>query len=139
MNVYLSALLVALVLTSADQSLRDTARAHGGVATNSIDYFEPVTSVNTLMTKADYVVHARVLQSRAVLIFNDMLVATEYTIMPLEVLKQGPTLSVASRPGMPPNAAVVRRVGGTMVEGQYRYSTTNGSVPEEEAPKIGDE
>jgi hypothetical protein len=26
-----------------------------------------------------------------------------------------------------------------MTEGQYRYSTTNSSIPEEEAPKVGDE
>lgn len=26
-----------------------------------------------------------------------------------------------------------------MTDGPYRYSTTNASIPEEEAPKVGDE
>jgi hypothetical protein len=133
------ALLVALVLAPVEQSLRETAREHGGAASNSINYFTPLTPVSTLMAQSDFVVHATVLNSKTLLIQNDMLVATDYTIVPLEVLKQRPSLNASARPGTPPIAAAVRRAGGTMAEGQYRYSTANTDIPEEEAPRVGDE
>src|SRR5262245_49760013 len=139
MNSVILGLFVALVFTLVGQSLRDTAREHGGTASNSINYFDPITPVESLMAKSDYVVHARVLSSKTLLIHNDMLVATDYTIALLQVLKQRPSLNTTPKPGMPANAAVVRRVGGTMIEGKYRFSTTNGSIPEDEAPKVGDE
>lgn len=64
--------------------------------------------------------------------------ATEYTILALEVFKHRASLNSSSKPGHLP-ATVVRRIGGTMIEGDYRYSTSNSAMPEAEAPKVGDE
>jgi len=137
MNIALALIVGLLVL--ADQSLRDAARTRGGTATNSINYFEPVASVASLTSKADYVVHARVISSSTLLVRSDTFVATDYTVAPLQIIKQRSSLDTPSKPGLPPGAAVVRRAGGTVVEGQSRYTTINASMPEDEAPKVGDE
>jgi hypothetical protein len=139
MKIYMYALLLALAPAPFDQSLRQAAREQGGTASNSMDYFEPVTTVPQLLTAADYIVHAKVLSTNTVLRFEERLVATEYTIVPLGVFKQKAPLNSSSTPGHLPMTSVVRRVGGTMVEGESRYSTTNSSMPEAEAPKVGDE
>jgi hypothetical protein len=130
-------LLLALGATPFDQSLRQIARDQGGTASNSIDYLTPLTTVSQLLKDADYVVHAKVVSTNTMLTFDERLVATEYTILPLEVFKYRASLNSSSKPGpLPPT--VVRRIGGTVIEGEYRYATSNSGVPEAEAPQVGD-
>jgi len=137
------ALIHLLLLLSmpipADQSLREAARESGGSASNTIDYTEPTTTIAQLVQLSDFIVHARVLSSKTLLVHDESLVATDYTISPLAVIKQAPSLATMSRPGSPATNAVIRRIGGTVIEGGYRYSTLNGSIPEDEAPRVGDE
>ena len=135
------AVLIALLVTevSAQQSLRVTARANGGVATNSVDYLEPVLTLQELVERSDLIVHGRITASDAILFMDDRYVGTDYTVVPLRVLKLKPTLNVRPRPGLPPSAAVVRRMGGTVLDGSSRYTTINSSLPEAEAPHTGDE
>ena len=138
MKICICILLLALGATPVEQSLRQIAREQGGSASNSMDYFTPVTTVSQLSKDSDYIVHAKVVRANTVLTFEERLVATEYTILPLGVLKHRTSLNSSSKPGYLPTT-VVRRVGGTMIEGEYRYSTTNRAMPEADAPRVGDE
>lgn len=138
MKMCVYTLLLALGAPPFDQSLRQIAREQGGSASNSMDYFTPVTTVSQLLKDADYIVHAKVVSTNTVLALEERLVATEYTIVPLQVFKHRAALNSSSKPGHLPTT-VVRRVGGTMIEGEYRYSTNNSAMPEAEAPKVGDE
>jgi hypothetical protein len=131
------ALLVREV--SAQQSMRLTARANGGVASNSVDYMEPILSLQELVDRSDFIIHGRITASHALLFMEDRFVGTDYTVFPFRVLKLNPTLNISRRPGLTPSAAVVRRMGGTVIDGPERYTTKNPSFPESEAPRAGDE
>ena len=137
----LIAVLLALAVTevSAQQSLRVAALANGGEATNVIDYAEPLMTLARVIEDSDLILHGRITNSRSVLFRDDRYVGTDYTVLPLRVMKQNPALNIAPRPGLPPSAAVVRRMGGTLVEGRSRYTTKTSSFPEAEAPRVGEE
>lgn len=137
----LLAVLLTLLVTevSAQQSLRLSALANGGVATNTVDYMEPVLTVEQLVERSDLILHGRVTAAHTVLFMNDRYVGTDYTVIPARVLKLNRTLNILERPGLPPSAAVVRRMGGTVVDGASRYTTVNSALRESEAPRVGDE
>ena len=125
---------------AGDQSMRERARnTEGGSVSNSMDYNDPVVRMPQLFEMSDLVIHAKVTGAKGVLIENDSVVATVYTIEPYRILKQKQSLSTSSRPGVVPSNLVVRRVGGTLIEGPYKYSTKSSSFPEADAPKVGDE
>jgi hypothetical protein len=100
---------------------------------------DPVVTIAQLAAVSDLIVLAKVLETKSLLIDNESLVATDYTIQPIRVLKQNPALIISRTPGSVPSTNIVRRVGGTLVEGKYRYFTQNKSFPEEKAPHAGDE
>lgn len=62
--------------TPFDQSLRQIARDQGGSASNTMDYFTPVTAMSQLLKDSDYIVHAKVVSTNTVLTFEERLVAT---------------------------------------------------------------
>ena len=134
--------LLLVVLTSdssAQPSMRLTALANGGVATNTVDSMEPNLSLQQLIDRSDLIVHGRISSKTAVLFMDDRFVGTDYGVVPHRVLKQNPALNIRARPGLPPSAALVRVLGGTLVEGSSRFTTVNSALPEAEAPRSGDE
>ena len=132
-------LFFATFIEAGDQSMRERARnTEGGSVSSSMEYNDPVVRTPELFEISDLVIHAKVTGAKGVLIENDSLVATVYTIEPYRILKQKQSLSTSSRPGVMPSM-MVRRVGGTLIEGPYKYSTTSSSFPEADAPKVGDE
>jgi hypothetical protein len=125
---------------AGEQSMRERARiTEGGAVSNSMEYDSPVVRTPQLFEMSDLVIHGKVTGVRGVLIEDDSLVATVYTIEPYRILKQKQSLSTSGRPGVVPSSLVVRRVGGTLIDGAYKYSTQNSTFPEAEAPKVGDE
>ncbi len=133
-------LLCVTLVAAEDQSLRERARAtEGGAVSNSMDYEDPVVRTPQLFAMSDLIVYGKVIGAKGVLIENDSLVATVYSIEPRRILKQKPSLTTSDRPGAVPSNLVVRRVGGTLIEGKYSYFTKNSSFPEADAPKVGDE
>jgi len=133
-----SALIVASFVSLPAQSLRDAAKKLGGAADNTYNAEPQRRSRDELVSTSEMIVHARISGIRTLLVEDDTLVATEYYFVPLQMIKQVIAQRSAARPGaMPP--LTVRRIGGRMVEGEYRYSTMNHDFPESEALKIGDE
>jgi hypothetical protein len=133
-------LFFASFVDAGDQSMRERARStEGGSVSNSMEYNDPVVRTPQLFEMSDLVIHAKVTGAKGVLIENDSLVATVYTIEPYRILKQKQSLRTSSRPGIIPSNLVVRRVGGTLIEGPYKYSTKSSSFPDADAPTVGDE
>lgn len=139
MQVGIHIVFAAMIAAGTLQSMRQTARENGGVAANSMNFFQPVTELSDVVEQSDFIVQGRIIGSRTLLIMDDQWVATEYAVHPSRVLKLNPALSVAPQPGFQPSAAVVRRLGGTLNEGGAQYPTTNTSLREADAPRIGDE
>ena len=132
------ALTLASFVSFPAQSLREAAKKLGGAADNTFNAEFQQRSRDELVSASDVIVRARISGIRTLLIEDDALVATEYDFIPLQMIRQVNAQRSAARPGaMPP--LTVRRIGGRMTEGPYRYSTINHDFPESEALKIDDE
>lgn len=128
------------LIGAGDQSMRERARiTKGGSVSNSMDSQDPVIRPPQLFEIADLVIRAKVIGAKGVLIDKDSLVATEYTLEPHRIFKQNPSLNTSRVPGVVPSKLLIRRVGGTLIEGEHEYRTNNSSFPEADAPKVGDE
>jgi len=121
----------------AAQSLREQARANGGKAENSMHAIIPVIKPPELLDKSDLVLYCRVVGSTPRLSKDESIVVTDYEVVPLRIVKQTAGISSSSKPGALPKL-VVRRVGGTMLEGSYQYSTVYDNFPED-ALRSGDD
>jgi hypothetical protein len=130
--------LVAICVTPASaQSLRDRARVEGGIASNTADFDTPALSVSEMVTLSDLIVEGTIAAVTTKLVEDDSMVATEYRLVPSAIFKLDASLNTASKPGLLPGIRIVS-IGGTVTEGEYRYSTLNSSFPEKSAIKTGE-
>lgn len=136
--VIISALIVGSIVSLPAQSLREAAKKHGGSADNTYTAEYQQRSRDELISLSEMIVRARISGIRTILVDDDRLVATEYQFVPVQMIKQVAAQRSAARPGPMP-LLVVRRIGGRMQEGPYRYSTMNHDFPESQQLKVGDE
>jgi hypothetical protein len=102
------------VVTLQRRSLKEMARENGGKALISSEVELPAAPLPQLVGETDFIVEATILSKRGVLSADETRVLTEYTILPLKVLKD--KVGVATRPTPGPGAElVVRQPGGQMV------------------------
>lgn len=129
-----------LVLTAPllGQSLRQLAKEQGGTSTSGIDYNAPVSTVPSLLQKSDLVLYGRIAGIRTELTEDERFVATAYTVTALRMIKQTQSVNTSRTPGAVPSI-IVKRIGGTLTEGELRYSTTNNEYPLQEPLHVGDE
>jgi len=106
-------------------SMKDTARRQGGTAAGKIQIESPLMTVKDLAQAADLIVVGRLESMTTRLSDDESMVYRDFTVTPLNVLKQPPDLSQAKRPG-PMQTLTVRQVGGTLVvEGLTLITSTN--------------
>jgi hypothetical protein len=136
------AVAVAIALLSSSgllaQSLRETAKRNGGKAESFISNNIPVASIADVAGHADLVVHGSIGGKLAHLNEDESLVVTDYTVVPTRIFKTDKRNTARSTPG----AAVpitVRRSGGTVVDGEYRYVTMSDGYSEREDFTVGEE
>ena len=119
-------------------SMRDRAKEQGGTAINELFSEPQVTSLPDLLKKSDVVLYGRIAGLRTVLTPDEKFVATEYQIIPIEMIKQTRPTNAAPRPGIVPGI-VVRRIGGRLNEGDMHYVTANHAYPIVDPLKLNDE
>ena len=117
----------------AQDNLRERAAANGGVAELRIGTEFGVTTLDELVAKAPVIVHGRISESRPHLNAAETMVLTDHTVTPHRFLKQAPSLVTMTRPGRSP-PLVVRRPGGTVVEGTTRISAVVDAYSDEDLP-----
>jgi len=117
----------------AQDNLRERARANGGIAEIRVGNEFGATKIDELVARAAIIVHGRIIEVRPHLNANETMVVTDFTISPHRFLKQDPSFVTADRPGpMPP--LIVRRGGGTVVEGATRISAIADPFSDEDTP-----
>lgn len=120
-----------LVGMSHAQSLREAAeRGSKPESTFSVDF--PTLSVPEILVRSELVVHGKIDAVASRLAYDDMIVVTDYTITPLRFLKGDPYANKPAVPG-PTKPLVVRCAGGTVVEGDTRFTTHVEAFPPSEA------
>ena len=125
-------------LTAFAQTLPEKAREHGGSARTVFDIASPIARPAELMSESDLVVNGRVTSVTIRLNEDQTDVVTEYTIAPIQALKQRRIDTVAE-----PGAAtkiVVRQFGGTLVTADGLHLSTSVNIfPESESFRVGEE
>jgi hypothetical protein len=119
--------VLAFTVALSGQSLRERAKEEGGIATNDIEYNLPAPTVPSLVEQSDLVLHGRISGIRTELTKDEQYVATAYSVTALRFIKQTRSVNTSKTPGAVPSI-VVTRIGGTLSEGELRYSTTTNSV-----------
>lgn len=139
-------MLPALLLTNcifalsihAPQSLRAHAQRYGGTAENSIIVEYPVLRPGELVSTSDVVVDARITDVRPHLSEDESIVQTDYTIEPIRFFKRDNRLVTSAKPGAT-TPLRVRREGGSVTEGEYKYSTIVTGYSASEEFVVGEE
>jgi hypothetical protein len=120
----------AVGFTSAGQdttltSMKDVARRLGGTATNKIDIESPSMSMKDLTQTADLILRGRLESMTTRLSDDESAVYRDFTVSPIEIVKQPSDLSQAKRPGLL-QMLTVRQIGGTLVvDGLKLITSTN--------------
>ena len=124
--------------TACGQTLPEFARMNGGAAGSIIDIDAPLPSMQDVIRASDLVLRGQIAALRTMLNANQSGVETDYTIRPIEALKDERRQAVKTPGVVPP--IVVRRSGGRFVsEGGLRLGTTINIFPEEECFSLGEE
>lgn len=131
------ALMLTVTTTSDAQSLRELA-ARGSKPDGTFSADVPVLSIAEIVRLSDLVVYGHIGKIETRLVSGDSLVATEYTVTPVHILKGQPHGVNALAPG-PTEPIVVQNVGGTLIEGDTRFRTYVESFPEREAFTMGEQ
>src|SRR5262245_10611295 len=120
------------------QTLPEMARQRGGEAGNVIDVEVPIGWIQEVVANAELVVRGEILTRRTLLNSDQTRVETEYTIRPIEVLKDQRRQAVKT-PGTVP-AIVIRHTGGHLVtEAGLRLSTSIDIFPDAEGFSVGED
>lgn len=133
--------VVACVVSDAiagPQSLRERAKAGGGVGKNElfIEFDEP--TIPQLVARSDVIVYGRVSDARSRLASDGSFVMTDYVIAPIRVLKQTVAASGPPKPG-PTVPLVATHPGGTVVDNGDRLTTVVDAYPVDDMFHPGDE
>lgn len=114
---------VSLTLASSDQSLRAIAEEHKLKVVENVlgEHFDPRTP-EELLTIADTVLTGRIIDVTPHFTPDEGEIVTDYRVLVGRVIKRDRNLDTAAQPGAT-RALVVRRKGGTVIEGDIRYST----------------
>lgn len=120
-------------------SMRTTAAATGAKDITNVlsDHIDPRTP-RELFTDADTVVTGRVARVVSRFADDEQSVMTEYEIVPSRFVKRDPRLDSAATPS-PTAAFIVRRAGGSLVEGDVRYSTMTTAYPNRGDLTVGED
>jgi hypothetical protein len=123
-SVTISAALLAFPQTPRQESLREHAVKYGGTAENVVTEEYGFMTIDDLVAQSDLIVHGKIAEVRPHLTPDESLVVTDYRIQPIRILQtDGRTGPVPSpRPGQIASITV-RRTGGIVTDGNYRYST----------------
>jgi len=120
------------------QNMREVAREHPGDVHNVLStHFEPLT-VEQLLAGSDCVVSGQIVKIQSHLNSESTQVVTDYTLVPSRVIKASITLTTRSTPG-PTNNFIVRRPGGSVVDGDTKYSTVALEFPQSEDLLLGEQ
>lgn len=114
---------LSLALSSSDQGMRALAEKHKTNVIENVlgEHFDPRTP-EELVTLADTVLSGRILDATPHFTADERHIVTDYRILVARVIKRDPNLDSAVPPGAT-RALVIRRKGGTVIEGDIRYST----------------
>lgn len=141
-TLLLAACLGALGLPSQppkNVNMRTTAAVTGAKDLQNWQSEHPLFMTPTeLFVGADTVVSGRVARVASRLADDAQIVITEYEIVPSRFLKRDPRLDSAARPA-PTAAFLIRRVGGSVVEGDVTYSTWAMAFPSSEDLTVGED
>jgi hypothetical protein len=120
---------VSLALGFSDQSMRALAEKHQSKVVEKIrgEHFDPRTPED-LVTTADTVIRGRIIDVIPHFTPDEREIVTDYRIVIAQVIKRDRNLDSAAQPGAT-RALVVRRKGGTLIEGDTRYSTLTTGFP----------
>jgi hypothetical protein len=120
---------LSLALASGGQSLRALAAEHKLklVETLRSEHFDPKTP-EELVTIADTVLSGRIVDVTHRFTPDEREIVTEYRLSVSRVIKRDRNLDSAAQPGAT-RALVIRRKGGTLIEGDIRYSTLTTAFP----------
>jgi hypothetical protein len=106
-------------------SLKDVARRLGGTATSKIIVESPLMSLEELTRAAELIVRGRLDAMTVRLSDDESTVFRDFTVSPLETLKQPSDLAGANQP-RPAESIVLRQLGGTIVvDGLTLTTSTN--------------
>ena len=120
--------LMFVATGTGDQSLRVIAKDHGGTAEKVVMmHFEVMTPLE-LLAQADAVMSGRIVAITPHLTADESSVVTDYAVVPAQIIKRDSNLDSALHPG-PTRPLVVRRKGGSVVDGDQRYSTLVNAFP----------
>jgi len=124
-----SLVLISVVTSVAQESLRSLAQRLGGAATTHVNIDYPGWPLEKMVRSADLIVRGRVTQTTSFLNDDESLVLTDYWISPSEIFKRTSKVD--------PNIPIVfRRLGGKVRLDGLEMRTTTDLGP---APTIGDE
>lgn len=114
---------VSWALAFSDQSMRAIAEKYKTklVEKLRVEHFDPRTP-EELVTIADTVLSGRIIDVTPHFTPDEREIVTDYRILVRRVIKRDRNVDSAAQPGAT-RALVVRRKGGTVIEGDIRYST----------------
>jgi hypothetical protein len=128
-----AAVFAGVATTTAQDNLRDRARASGGTTEMRISTEFGFVSIDDLVAKAAVIVHGRIRDIRPHLNATETMVVTDYAVTPHRFLKYDRSIAVSDTPGRMPEL-IVRRGGGTIVEGTTRISVFVDAYSEDDTP-----
>lgn len=133
-----AACLIAWQSSATTQRLPELARAQGGSVNQEVGIDVPVSTAEQVMSRADLVLHGRVVDVAVHLNRAQTHVVTEYTLEPIRVVKQTKPDPIA-KPGTSARF-VVQRLGGSVSTPEgFLLSTSVNIFPESEAFHVGEE
>lgn len=121
---------VNVCASSGQENLRDLAKANGGRAIARMNVWWGGRSVTELVRLADVVVYATVTRVYPHLTDDGSFVVTDCGLDVRRVLKQRTPVNVSGQPG-PTIPIIVRRLGGTVIEGGSEFVGSVGGYPNE--------
>jgi hypothetical protein len=130
-------LLVSSIDLDQGYSLRDLARANGGVIEASTSGEFRTLGIPDLVRESQAIVYGRVSAMQPTLSDDESVVFTLLQIRPIRILKMGAGPASQAAPG--PQSILVRMPGGRLEEGGLRMITRSDGFPESEALKPNEE
>lgn len=128
---------LAAMLGFQGPSMRELAKSRGKSIQNVQNEYLYPPGLDELTAKADAIVEGRIVSLSTHLASDESVVMTKYSVQPIWFLKAS-GVEARSTPG-PSGPIVVERVGGTMQEGEYTYTTLVSTYPQAAELKVGEE
>jgi hypothetical protein len=115
----IAACCVTAGVTQESASIKELARRQGGSATIVVNSEFPLLTVDRLVSESDLIVRGRIEKAVAILSEDESLVLTDYTLRPLDLIKQPAQFGSLAAPGVLPSIKVEVVGGDLLLEGLH--------------------